>query len=181
MIAVGILVITLLNGASFLTTRIFRHGPATYFAVEERLREEVSKYPPGSKIAVAERFQPAVDAAKYERYILFKDSLPEDLDCVLLDNYDFEMYRFIPVYDELREQIDRYADNYEIADTVRTSTYYDEPVFEEAKADHPDKTVQGAWFFRHSITFRVSVLVPGEPGEHIAQTVESASADTQQR
>ncbi|MFO1063426.1 MAG: hypothetical protein U0892_06130 [Pirellulales bacterium] len=104
--AAAIVVISFINGGSFLSTRVLNHGRATFFSVESDIRGEVSRLPAGCTIAVAERFQSVVRPGIDKKVILFKDKLPADVDLVILDNYDYDMYRFVPDYEQRRAEID---------------------------------------------------------------------------
>lgn len=156
--AASVLLISLLNGASFLSTRILNHGPATFFAVESRIRQELSALPPDTRIAVAERFQSVLNDRPGKKTILFKDPLPADIECVVLDNYDFDMYRFVPEYDRRREEIETMVAAFD------KEIRFDEPVYRGdrlnalAQSNGITSATQGSWFFRNSVNYGVSLL-----------------------
>ena len=153
-----VLLVTLLNGASFLSTRIFNHGPATYFAVEASLRQDVARLPAESSVAVAERFQSVVGRHRGKHFILFKDELPAEVDMLVLDNYDFEMFRFVPEYDARRAAIEAKLASYAHISEYDVPVYTHERLATAAAENQSLAATQGSWFFRNSVKYRVSVL-----------------------
>ncbi|QDU73681.1 hypothetical protein Pan97_06790 [Bremerella volcania] len=156
-IAAAILVVTILNGGSFLATRVLNHGPATFFEVEALLREKIAALPPETVISVPERFQSAM-GDRAQKHVLFKGDLPEDIDIIVLDNYDFEMYRFVPDYDKRQQQIATFASNAKQLEDLALPVYQGEKLFPQTAENTPLKTVQGSWFFRNSVNYTVSIL-----------------------
>ena len=156
-VAATILVITILNGGSFLATRVLNHGPATYFEVEARLREQVAAMPPETVIAVPERFLSVVKNHPHHT-LLFKESLPEDVDVIVLDNYDFEMYRFVLDYEQRQREIASFVANAKQVEDEVLPVYRDEELFPQTANNTPLKTLQGSWFFRNSVNYTVSIF-----------------------
>lgn len=176
-IAAGLVVaVSLVNGSSFLATRVLNHGPATFFAVESEVRELVDGLDAEASIAVAERFQSVLSDHAGPTYTLFKDELPTDIDVLVLDSYDFDMYRFVEDYDAKRKHIEELLNQY------AQSAHFDFPVYESERLKPQVETqdslaaVQGSWFFRNSVKYEVFVL-EGNSTERVAA---DTSSDTPQ-
>lgn len=157
-----LLLVSVLNGSSFLTTRIFDHGSATFFEVESLIRSEVATMPKGSVIAVAERFQSVVQNKEVKKYILFKDELPENVDLVVLDHYDFDMYRFVPDYEPKRAAIEKLLATTPSKSELDRQVYKRERLRQDVKENQSIAALQGSWFFRNSVAYRVSLLRPSK-------------------
>lgn len=167
-VAATILVMTILNGGSFLTTRVLNHGPATFFEVETHLRESIAALPPDTVISIPERYLSAM-GNRPPNHVLFKGELPEDIDVIVLDNYDFEMYRFVPDYEERLSEITEFATKAEAIEDLAMPVYHGEKLFPQTAENTPLKAIQGSWFFRNSVNYTVSIL------ENPAETNRMAS------
>ncbi len=180
LVAGSLLMISFLNGSSFLATRILNHGHATYFEVEAKLRKEISKLPENSVVAVPERFQSATLGRPVKKYILFKDELPEKLDFVALDNYDFDMYRFVPQYETRRKQIEELLVRMHSEEVMDRPVYWLDTLRQDVLDNHSIAASQGSWFFRHSVQYRVTLMhesptefsIAGRPATNESGTVQ---------
>lgn len=158
-VAVSVLLFSLCNGVSFLATRVLNHGPASFFDVERNLRDIVRLLPKDATIAVPERFMNVVPLDRPKPVITFKDELPENLDVMILDNYDFDMYRFVANYDSKREVIDSHLSFYSLAQVYDQPIYRNEFLMDSAIHNDSIEAVQSSWFFRNSTKYRVFVSV----------------------
>jgi hypothetical protein len=153
-----ILVVSTLNGLSFLTTRVFNHGTATFFEMESLLRSEVAKMRSDSVIAIPERFLSITAGNPVRAYTLFKDVLPDKIDLVILDNYDFEMYRFVPDYEAKRFAIEELLSRHDNPLVLHRQVYKREVLRPDVQANQSIAACQGSWFFRNSVDYRVTLL-----------------------
>lgn len=163
-----ILAVSIANGGSFLATRVFNHGPASFFEVESRLRTQIAELPPDTEIAVAERFRSVVGDRR-STHILFKDKLPENVKIVVLDNYDFEMYRFVRDYDDRRREISNFIRRAVRLDEATHPVYSGDLIFPQTSQNTPLVAFQGSWFFRNSVDYTVSVFESTATPEHVAR------------
>ncbi len=156
-VAGSILVVTLLNGSSFLATRVLNHGTASFFEVESQLRDEIAQLPAEATIVIPERFQSALGKT-HAKHILFKHPLPAQVDLLVLDNYDFEMYRFVPEYDQRRSEIETFIANQSPTSEFDLPVYRNERLKNETSDNDRYRVAQGSWFFRNSVKYTVSVF-----------------------
>lgn len=164
----ALLGLSLLNGLSFLSTRILNHGPASFFAVEAELRKQVASLPPGSVVAIAERFRSVVQDFEGQVQVLFKDPLSPETDYVALDSYDFEMYRFVPDYEQREREIQAFLAQSSALSEHLVTVYENESLHAEAVEQAKVKALQSSWFFRNSTAYKVSLL------EHDASYLRTA-------
>lgn len=169
----SIVVVTLLNGSSFLATRVLNHGPASFFEVEAQLRNEIAQLPSGATIVISERFQSAV--GDHKKNILFKDPLPSNVDLMVLDNYDFDMYRFVPDYDQRRKDIEEFIAQGSATSEFDLPVYKNDRLKNETNNNNRYSVAQGSWFFRNSVKYTVSVI----PGQDAAAYTASRELDNQ--
>ena len=150
--------ISVFNGASFLTTRVFNHGRASYFDVETSLRKFVSGLPPESSIAVSERMQSIAFRHPGPRFVLYKDVVPDDIDFIVADEYDFEIYtRFISDYVEKQRKIELAINNYKMVGARTFPVYWRDRLL-VSTAPSRYSLIQGSWFFRNSVQYRIMIL-----------------------
>lgn len=149
-------VISLVNGASFITTRVLNHGEATYFPTYQKISEMLKSKGDGITVALPERFSHAGDVgANNKVYVDYKDKLPDNLDVLVMDSYDEKMYSFVPDHDDrLKEMRDR-AGKMDLAFTYRLPVYQDDKYFNE----NWDELIllNGSWFFRNSCGYEIKV------------------------
>ncbi len=180
--AIALLLTSLVNGSSFLTTRVFNHGSATFFEVESLVRAEVAKMPDNSVIAVPERFESVAQGGRVKKHTLFKDVLPEHLDLVVLDNYDFEMYRFVPDYEAKRTAIEELVKRMPNAIQLDRTVYKRDTLRQDVVQNKSLAALQGSWFFRNSVNYRVSLLRSSADPLLTAKRIQDASnADSAKR
>ncbi len=154
--------ISLINGGSFLTTRVFNHGTATLFKTEAALRESLAAMPAGCVYAVSERLQSVVPKHARSRTILFKEAIPTDADVVVVDHYDFEMYRFVQDYPLRRTELENALNQMHPLSSFSRNVYKRENLFDRVRNNQSVACEQGSWFFRNSVNYRISLLVPKE-------------------
>lgn len=152
----GVLLLSVLNGVSFLSTRVFSHGEATYFAVEAELRAFVDSLPEEAVVAVPERFLSIVADHPGKHRVLFKDELPNDLDFVVIDNYDFEMYRFVPDYEARASELSNLLEVAKTSSKLDKPVYADEPLYDLVQQNRMNYATQGSWFLRNSVAYTVT-------------------------
>ncbi len=154
--------ISLINGGSFLTTRVFNHGTATLFKTEAALRESLDAMPTGCVYAVSERLQSVVPKHARSKTILFKEAIPSDADVIIVDHYDFEMYRFVHDYPVRRLELENAIHQMNQISSFSRSVYKRENLFDRVRNNQSIACEQGSWFFRNSVNYRISLLVPKE-------------------
>lgn len=177
-IAAAVVGVSFCNGISFLGTRVLNHGVASFFAVEAELREMVTGLPPDSAIAVAERFQSVANEYSGRVTILFKDEIDSRVDYVILDNYDFDMYRFVPDYETRRAEIIAFKDAAKPLKRRALSVYRGDTLLSGANSADALAAVQGSWFFRNSTAYTVTVLQRGNASVQMAKGL-GAESDSQ--
>lgn len=151
--------ISFLNGASFVSTRVANHGRASMFAIEAQLRSFVNSIPATASIAVPERFQSIAMYHRGPRFVIYKDTIPNEVDFVVVDDYDFEMYKpFIQDFAAKKTQIDTFLDQFETLASGTFQVYWRDRLFPQL-VDGQIRSMQGSWFFRHSVQYRITVLV----------------------
>ena len=153
------IVFSLANGASFVSTRVVNHGRASMFAIEAQLRSFVNSIPATASIAVPERFQSIAMYHSGPRFVIYKDTIPNEVDFVVVDDYDFEMYKpFIQDFAAKKEQIDTFLEQFETLASGTFHVYWRDRLFPQLD-DGRIRSMQGSWFFRHSVQYRITVLV----------------------
>ncbi|RCS46446.1 hypothetical protein DTL42_15935 [Bremerella cremea] len=159
-VAAAIVLVTLVNGSSFLATRVFNHGPASFFEVESQLRNEIAQLPSDATIVIPERFQSAVGKSQ-NKSVLFKEPMPPHVDMLVIDSYDFDMYRFVPEYEQRRRAIDDFIAQQSPTSEFDFPVYRNERLRNETNNNNRFQAAQGSWFFRNSVKYIVSVF-PGQ-------------------
>ena len=152
------IVISIFNGTSFLSTRVLNHGRASFFDVERELRMFVRSLPPDTTIAVPERFQSIGTFHPGRYFVIYKDQVPENVDYMIIDQYDYEIYsRFISDYTAKQNQIDNATITYNLLATRIVPVYWRD----KALPNSPNpkyELVQGSWFFRNGVNYRITIL-----------------------
>ncbi|WDI43810.1 hypothetical protein [Bremerella sp. P1] len=177
-VAVTILGVTLINGTSFLATRVLNHGPASFYQVEAALREKMATLPEDAVIAIPERFQSAL-GREQQRVVMFKHPLPDQVDLFVLDNYDFEMYRFVPTYEERRNEVLEFLSRHTPSDEFSMPVYRNEKLDNATENNVAIKTALGSWFFRNSMTYTVSIIGQHEQDQYrISQMLDDPATSS---
>lgn len=158
LILIGLL--SILNGMSFITTRVLNHGEASFYIVEQKLQDIIDKRPTLEKVALPERFLSLSRNKKFTRYSDFKDQLPEDLDLLIYDDYDFQMYTFVPNFAEVSEEIIERAESMCLFTQMKYPVYIGDKLFPTQKKREPyvNETKAGSWFFRNSVSYTIYVF-----------------------
>ncbi|MDR6192193.1 hypothetical protein QE372_004508 [Agrobacterium pusense] len=144
-----ILMLSFVNGMSFLTTRVFNHGEATYFGVEEEIRSYIADMD-FKPIAIPERYLPVSQNWVQRPIVTFKQPLTPDLEILVLDEGDVEMYRFVPDYRQRIEEIEAFKRSMCLKRVIKGTVYDDDDLFE------PNR-LNGSWFFRNSVSTNISI------------------------
>jgi len=176
-IAATVIVVSLLNGGSFLTTRVMNHGTATFFVTEANLRAKLASSPESLCIAVAERLQSVVPKQVRRKSILFKEAIPNDVDIIVIDHYDLEMYRFVPDYEVRRAEIEDLLSKMEHWEHFVRPVYKRELLFDRVKQNQSIASEQGSWFFRNSVDYKITVL----QSLHFAKLAKAGANTTGER
>ena len=164
-LAAMVIFVSLINGSSFLTTRVMNHGTATFFVTEASLRARLASFPESYSIAVAERLQSVIPKHARAKSILFKEALPSDVDIVVVDHYDFEMYRFVPDYEVRRAEVETAVSQMECSEQIVSPVYKRELLFDRVKQNQSIASEQGSWFFRNSVDYKITVLKSVHPAK----------------
>lgn len=163
-IAYVILIVSIFNGLSFLSTRILSHGKTNYFEVEEFLSNYLDKNNQHIfKASIPERFLPLKKNRDHQFYINFKNDLPTDLDVLIYDDYDFLMYKFVPDYEGKLSQIKNISMQMCLDKKLTLPVYKNDNLFPWYEHNQYMKNfsneniipidsnlINGSWFYRNS-------------------------------
>jgi len=151
---------SILNGISFITTRILNHGEASFYIVEQKLKDILNERPTLQKVAVPERFLSLSRNKKFTRYSDFKDRLPKDLDLLVYDDYDYQMYGFVPNFSEVSEELIERAKSMCLLTQMKYPVYIGDKLFPAQKQNEPyaSDSKAGSWFFRNSVNYTIYVF-----------------------
>ncbi len=128
------------------------------FVVEAQLRSFVKNIPATASIAMPERFQSIAMGHAGPRFVLYKDVIPSDIDFVVVDDYDFEMYKpFIENFGDKKRKVDSMLQEYETLASGKFQVYLRDRLFPQL-ASGQLSSLQGSWFYRHSVQYHVTVL-----------------------
>lgn len=150
-----ILAVSIVNGLSFIFTRVLNHGDASYFSVEKAVRKYAEQLLPGQKIAVPERFMPAYLDLPIIHYVNFKMDIPADVDLLVIDNYDLLMYGFVPNFDEKKQALTEQAKRMCLEKSIVEPVYSGDNLFGFTLEQTQDKL--GSWFFRNSTAYTIYI------------------------
>ncbi len=157
-LALAFVGLSIVNGASFLATRVLNHGPATYFAQEVEIQNMLASTPGVRSVALPERYQIAARNLPIQRHVNYKSVNITDVDMLVLDNYDLLMYGFVPDFEK------RKAELRALATSMCLTSKHQQPVYlwDSAFPLQDDGwggvfSTPGSWFFRNSVTSTVSV------------------------
>ncbi|NTE84933.1 hypothetical protein G6M12_25595 [Agrobacterium tumefaciens] len=145
----SILMLSFVNGMSFLTTRLFNHGEATYFGIEEEIRSYIADTD-FKTIAIPERYLSVSQNWVQRPIVTFKQSLTPDLQLLVLDEGDVEMYKFVPDYHQRIEEIEALKRSMCLKRVIKGTVYDDDDLFEPSR-------LNGSWFFRNSVSTNISI------------------------
>lgn len=154
-VSLVVVLLSVVNGASFLFTRVLNHGEATYFQVEREIYSVATKLPPGSKVALPERYTPAVSGLKVVRIVDYKEKLPKELDLLVTDSYDRLMYNFVPDFKQKKLELQKYASKMCLIKKFELPVYLEDKLFGVSLQNA--KNTAGSWFFRNSVGYEISL------------------------
>jgi hypothetical protein len=84
--------VSVLNGASFIATRILNHGKATFFSAEQDIRQRIQEKHsknPNLKVSIPERFFPATTTLPLKNISNNSKFIPQDdIDFLVIDSSD---------------------------------------------------------------------------------------------
>lgn len=144
-----ILILSFVNGMSFLTTRVFNHGEATYFGIEQEIRRYIASA--GFKtVAIPERYLSISQNLVQRPIVTFKQTLISDLQLLVLDEGDVEMYKFVPDYHQRIEEIEALKRSMCLKRVIKGTVYDGDDLFEPSR-------LNGSWFFRNSVSTNISI------------------------
>ena len=144
------IVLSVLNGASFIATRVLNHGAATYFEAQGDLQRVVAALPEGSQVAVPERFTPAV--GRFPAHTVnFKTDVPAGVDLLVTDSYDRLMYGFVPDFEQKKSGLQRQAEGMCLLKQTTYPVYRNDSLFGNGSTE-----TAGSWFFRNSTSYVLS-------------------------
>lgn len=157
-----ILFISFINGLSFLATRIFNHGQATFFGTEQTLTALVATFPQNTSIAYPERYTSIATNHSGKKYVIFKDPLPENLDYLILDDYDLTMYHFVDNFEGKVTHLKKMLSTMCPIKTISMPIYSHEKL-DPAQSNYSDNAIyfkrKGSWFFRNSAAYSIKVMM----------------------
>ncbi len=165
--------ISLLNGASFLSTRVLNHGTATFFVMQKEIRDTLDSLPDNSVVAISERFKTAVPS-RMKSFVLFKDPLYAEVDYLVIDHYDFDMYRFVPGYDQRRTEIEQALHHGESLAGYRMPVYKRDRLLPGVTENQSLASQQGSWFLRNGVDYKISCIMRRTATDSL-RTAESSS------
>lgn len=150
-----LIAISIINGVSFLSTRVFSHSEASYYSSLETIEKIVFENPNAKTIAIPERFTPALRDIKIKKYVTFKDDIPENIDLLIIDDYDYLMYVFVPEHNSRLNALNKLSENMCLVDKKNLPIYFNDYIFPEIKDENTVR--MGSWFFRNSSTYNLSI------------------------
>lgn len=150
-----ILALSMVNGLSFISTRVLNHGDANFFAVERTIRQLAEKLTSGQKLAVPERFMSVYSGLPVQHFVNFKADIPADVDLLVTDSYDRLMYGFVPDFEEKKRAQTEQAQSMCLENRITTTVYQKDDLWGETVAQTLDKP--GSWFFRNSAAYVLSI------------------------
>jgi hypothetical protein len=150
-----VLAISVVNGLSFIVTRVLHHGDASYFAAEKEIRQVAVGLGPEQKLAVPERFMPAYSGLPVQHYVNFKSDIPADVDVLVTDSYDLLMYGFVPDFEAKKQALIEQTKRMCLTRRVVTPVYEGDDLFGGSLEQTQDKA--GSWFFRNSAAYTLSI------------------------
>lgn len=156
-VTIAVCAITIVNGISFIATRVYNHGEASFFANERAIRQAAESLPPQSSIALPERYTSATSGLPLHLTVNYKTSVPADVDMLVTDSYDALMYHFVPDYDQQKLSLANQASKMCLHQRFDSSVYANDISF-----DHdPEKNreISGSWFFRNSASYTISIYL----------------------
>ena len=154
-LAVCILSVTMVNGLSFISTRILNHGHASFFAAEIKIRRLAENLSSGQKLAVPERFMSVYSGLPVHHFVNFKTDIPADVDLLVTDSYDLLMYGFVPDFEAKKLALVELAKTLCIEDQILVPVYENDDLWGETVAKTLDKPA--SWFFRNSAAYVLNI------------------------
>lgn len=150
-----VLALSVVNGLSFVATRVLNHGYASYFAVEKTVRQVAEQMTAGQKLAVPERFMSAYSGLPVQHYVNFKTDIPADVDVLVTDSYDWLMYDFVPDFEEKKQALAEQANHMCLETHIVNPVYKGDDLFGSTVEQTLDKP--GSWFFRNSSAYAIRI------------------------
>jgi len=160
-VVIGLCMISMLNGVSFLSTRVLNHGAASFFIVEQALSDLLDELPMVEKVALPERFLSLHIDRDFTVFSNFKNRLPEDLDLLIYDDYDHHMYHFVPDFKKVADEIIERAENMCLYKQFDYPVYLDDKLFPpltRQEDSYKSNSQPGSWFFRNSVNYTIYVF-----------------------
>lgn len=134
---------------SFLATRVFNHGEATYFGIEQEIRRYIASAG-FTTVAIPERYLSISQNLVQRPIVTFKQTLISDLQLLVLDEGDVEMYKFVPDYHQRIEEIEALKRSMCLKRVIKGTVYDGDDLFEPSR-------LNGSWFFRNSVSTNISI------------------------
>jgi len=168
-VVIGLCMFSIFNGLSFITTRVVNHGEASFFKVEDKLSSLIDGVSGLKKIAVSERFLSLGEGRDFIFFTNFKDHIPQDLDLLIYDDYDYNMYKFVPNHAEMSEEIFERANSMCLREKFEYPVYLNDDLFSKITSEGPYRSdsVSGSWFFRNSVHYTIYVFKQCQSEERI--------------
>lgn len=150
-----VLAVSLVNGFSFVVTRVLNHGDASYFDAEMTVRQLAEQLSSGQKIAVPERFMSAYVGLPIIHYVNFKMDVPTDVDVMVVDSYDQLMYGFVPDFEAKKQALTEQAKHMCLEKSIVAPVYEQDDLFGVTLDQTQGKL--GSWFFRNSAAYTIDI------------------------
>jgi len=150
-----ILALSVVNGLSFISTRVLIHGDASFFAAERTIRGLAESLTPDQKLAVPERFMSVYSGLPVQHFVNFKDDIPTDVDLLVTESYDLLMYGFVPNFDEKKRAQADQARHMCLENRIVTPVYKADYLWGETITETLEKPA--SWFFRNSAAYALSI------------------------
>ncbi len=154
----SVLAVSIFNGISYIATRVENHQEANYFSSVAHLHAFVSAQPSLKKIVLPERFTPAIAGLSVSRFVTFKDDFPDDIDVLIIDDYDKLMYTFVPDFDKKKADLERAEKKMCLKETITLPVYQGDTLRTELQVDK-QAILTGSWFFRNSVRYRLNIYL----------------------
>ena len=154
-----LIIFSVMNGASFLSTVIFSHDEATYFRSLKKIENIISQNSRIKSIAIPQRFMPAVRDIDIKKYTLFIDNIPKNVDFLIIDDYDYNMYTFAENHSLKLEELKKISRTMCLIDTQYLPVYINDKYSNNGdfqKIKGKNISISGSWFFRNSSTYNLS-------------------------
>lgn len=151
--------ISILNGISFLSTRVLNHGDATYYSQLSHIVDLIKSDPSIQSVSIPERFQIAATSLKERRFVNYKSVDIRNVDFFVYDNYDSLMYGFVPDFDKRTAELKQLAGGMCLLEKSALPVYLNDSLY-PTQADEMGGSLSKAssWFFRNSATYTLYIF-----------------------